>query len=68
MNSNTYNKKHINFYGSMIPSSKRIIIGLTYIYGLGYSMSRDICYFLNIDSVNSFSFFSTSLKKSLACL
>jgi len=50
MNSNTHNKKLINFYGSMVPRHKRVMIGLTYIYGLGYSRSRDICNYLNIDS------------------
>ncbi|MFP4193912.1 MAG: 30S ribosomal protein S13 [Desulfobacterales bacterium] len=35
--------------GVDLPKSKRIVIGLTYIYGIGYSTSREILSKLGID-------------------
>ncbi|MFP4572548.1 MAG: 30S ribosomal protein S13 [Desulfobacterales bacterium] len=35
--------------GVDLPKSKRIVIGLTYIYGIGYSTSREILSRLGID-------------------
>lgn len=35
--------------GVDLPKNKRILIGLTYIYGIGYSSSRDILSRLGID-------------------
>ena len=35
--------------GVELPRDKRIIIGLTYIYGIGHSVSREILSKVNID-------------------
>lgn len=39
----------INFYGIDIPLMKRVLISLTYIYGIGVSVSKKICNLCNID-------------------
>lgn len=49
MNNSLKTKKTINFLGVMIPVNKRLLIGLTYIYGIGLSTSNCICYNLNLD-------------------
>lgn len=33
-----------------IPDNKHILISLTYIYGIGYSLSKKICNFANVNS------------------
>ena len=49
MNNSFKTKKTINFLGVMLPVNKRLLIGLTYIYGIGLSTSRRICNNLNLD-------------------
>lgn len=38
--------------GVNIPTSKRVVIALTYIYGIGSSMSREICAKANVDATS----------------
>ena len=45
---NKQNRKFVNMYGVMIPSHKRVVVGLTYIYGIGTSTSLNICNKLGI--------------------
>ena len=49
MNNSLKTKKTTNFLGVMIPVHKRLVIGLTYIYGIGLSTSNHICSNLNLD-------------------
>ena len=49
MNNSFKTKKTINFLGVMLPVNKRLLIGLTYIYGIGLSTSRRICNNLKLD-------------------
>jgi len=49
MKSNIKTKKTISFLGAMIPLNKRLLIGLTYVYGIGLSTSKRICESLNLN-------------------
>lgn len=48
-----------------LPLNKQIIIALTYIYGIGFSRSRNICKICNIDFFKKVSNLSNFEKKSI---
>ena len=51
--------------GIEIPRNKRLFIGLTYIYGIGPTIAKDICRKANIDEMKKVSDLSVEEEKAL---